>query len=556
MSDTLNDYLVSHESLLSELAGENKVRQFPLRLPDVPVGRELGQVLLEIPMAFPENASARIRLSSENVLRVPHIDSDGKLCIGDGDPGSLSGASPIERIGQLIDAFFDRFLYPWCAGGLDDDFSAEAQNYWEIHCNRSSSPHDAVTKVYTLGGRHTCPRIYYAKYLAGSRIVILDSDAVPELSNRFISAMGQRQQLRQVLVADIPISYPLTPDTWSRDQASLERLLHMRLGRDVARNFLSVKGHRKRSMHRIVILRAPDCSFGFLLSGGPPTVVHRGHSTRAYYTKKLLPLMVERLDPSWTCGRDQHPEVNLRQQQHVLVIGVGALGSPVIEQLAKAGIGSLTIVDQDILSAANIGRHVLGADAIGRSKATMLARQFAIRWPSCTFTPVPNSIQQWLMKNNLSNVDMVLDLTGEPTVRLSIDVARKQHSCALLIGWMEPYVAAAHACLLPRGYPWIISSVDYLESLQAVTWPDDVVQREPSCSSVFQSYTPAAATHAVALVAEAALDLLDEKIKHPLVRDWVRGQKFLDTHRPGLSLRPWAIDATQFDGVSMERPYE
>ncbi|OHX37328.1 hypothetical protein BJL95_19800 [Methylomonas sp. LWB] len=121
---------------------------------------------------------------------------------------------------------------------------------------------------------------------------------------------------------------------------------------------------------------------------------------------------------------------------------------------------------------------------------------------------------------------------------------------------MEPYVAAAHACLLPIGQPWMIDQVDRLESLQAVTWPDDVMQHEPSCSSIFQSYTSAAATHAVALVAEAALNLLDGKIKRPNVQHWIRGQAFLDAQRPGLNLREWAIAAAPFDGISFETVYE
>jgi molybdopterin/thiamine biosynthesis adenylyltransferase len=554
LPNALDDYLLKHKELLPEQFGDNGLRRFPLRLPNIPEGRSFGQAWLELPRAFPDNGLARIRLSAENVLKVPHIEVDGKLCVGEGDPGPLSGASPISRVQQLVEAFYELFLRPWCAGELDGDFAHEAQNYWAIHCERYSSWQDAVSKVYTLEERHGYPRIYKARYLSGQRIVIACSDHT--LSNRFISAMGEKQQLRQVLVADIPVSFSLTPDTWPRDQASLERLLHMRLGRNVAGNFLSAKGHRGRSIHRIVILRAPDCSFGFLLPGGPPTLIRRGYSTRAYPTWKLIPLQVERLDSNWTYGRDQHPEILIRQQKHILVIGAGALGSPVIEQLAKAGIGHLTIIDGDIVSAANIGRHVLGANSIGFGKAKALAEQLTRRWPSCTVSAEPNSIQHWLKHHDLSGVDMVVDLTGEPDVRLCIEIARREYGCSLLIGWMEPYVAAAHACLLPDGQPWMTGPVDRLESLQAVTWPDDVMQHEPSCSSIFQSYTSAAATHAVALVTEAVLDLLDGKVKRATVRHWVRGQAFLNAQYPGLNLREWAIAAAPFDGISFETFYE
>lgn len=552
MPNDLDDYLTSQGDLFPEQPSNNGLRRFLLRLPDVPEERSFGQAWLELPKEFPENAKAIIRLPSEKVLKVPHVESDGKLCIDGGDPGPLSGVSPVDRIQYLIESFYDFFLRPWCAGELDGDFAKESQNYWVIHCHRCSSSHDAVAKIYTLDERPKSPRIYEAKHLPKKRIVIAGGDSA--LSNRFASAMGGGQQLCQALVAEIPISFPFTPETWPCDRVTLERLIRLRLGRDAGK-FLLAKGRRNRSPLRIVIFRAPNCSFGFLLPGGPPNTIRQKYSPLVYPSLKMIPLEVERLDPNWTFGRDQQPEIVVRQNKHVLVVGAGALGSSVVELLAKAGIGFLTIIDNDRLEAANIGRHALGANSIGLFKAKALAEKLAQHWPDCVVSPEESSIQKWFQRNDLSGVDLVLDLTGEPDARVCIEKARKHHGCPLLIGWMEPYVAAAHACLLPKGQVWMIGSADRLNSLQAVTWPDDVWQHEPSCSSVFQSYTPSAATHAVALVAEAALDLLDGKIEHPVVRHWVRGQAFLDGHRPGLRFREWAKAAAPFDGISFDEPY-
>ncbi|MCB1498696.1 MAG: molybdopterin-synthase adenylyltransferase MoeB [Bauldia sp.] len=54
----------------------------------------------------------------------------------------------------------------------------------------------------------------------------------------------------------------------------------------------------------------------------------------------------------------------------VLVIGAGGLGTPVIQYLAAAGVGTLGIVDQDTVSLSNLQRQVIHAtDAIGIGKA-------------------------------------------------------------------------------------------------------------------------------------------------------------------------------------------
>lgn len=55
-----------------------------------------------------------------------------------------------------------------------------------------------------------------------------------------------------------------------------------------------------------------------------------------------------------------------------LILGCGALGSRVAETIVKAGIGGLILVDNDILKAGNISRHVLGLDYLGWNKAAAM----------------------------------------------------------------------------------------------------------------------------------------------------------------------------------------
>jgi molybdopterin/thiamine biosynthesis adenylyltransferase len=546
------------DSLLPAPSRNYDISTFRLRLPSFPLGREFEWAELRLPKDFPDYNYAKIVLSPDAVLRIPHLDRNGVLCNESGDPGPSSGFSPEERICSLLQGYFEQFLKPWLKGSLDGDFEAETLNYWAIEVDHAYSRNNPVQIVWIVD---SCPAkaiIRQGLLLIPGRIAIASDDQLP-ITNRLIQSMGKDASQRiRLLVADIPIPHTLVPNTWPRNMVDLDRILSGRLAPADYGKFCSATGRRGHGIHKIVLLRNSESAFAYLLPGGSSIIVDEGNCGKTYPSpNQLLPLKAIRLDPSWTAGRDQHPEIEDRQGKYVLVSGVGALGSPVIDHLAKAGVGHITIVDADDLSSANIGRHLLGAESIGRSKAKVVAQRVNFAHPATIVTPFEMTAERYLKEHSLYGVDAILDLTGEPDVRWYVDRARREHSRPLLIGWMEPFVAAAHVCLLPSKMFWIKDNADMLIDLEAVTWPDEIIRREPGCSSRFQSYTAAAAAHAVALIAENALEMIDSADDSVTARvvSWVRGQHFLDRHWPGLFHRDWARPAAQHDGLIITRPF-
>ena len=61
---------------------------------------------------------------------------------------------------------------------------------------------------------------------------------------------------------------------------------------------------------------------------------------------------------------------------HVIVFGLGGVGSYAAECLARSGVGELTLVDQDTLSLTNINRQLYALQStVGQPKAEIAARR-------------------------------------------------------------------------------------------------------------------------------------------------------------------------------------
>ena len=72
------------------------------------------------------------------------------------------------------------------------------------------------------------------------------------------------------------------------------------------------------------------------------------------------------------------------KNSHVAVFGLGGVGSWCAEALARSGVGSLTVVDQDTVGESNINRQLCALDStIGAAKADVVASRIKDISPGC-----------------------------------------------------------------------------------------------------------------------------------------------------------------------------
>lgn len=78
---------------------------------------------------------------------------------------------------------------------------------------------------------------------------------------------------------------------------------------------------------------------------------------------------------------------------HICVIGVGGVGSWVVEALARSAIGRITMIDLDNVAESNVNRQIHAlTDTIGKAKVTALAERIAQINPYCTVREIEDFI--------------------------------------------------------------------------------------------------------------------------------------------------------------------
>ncbi|KAK0624785.1 hypothetical protein B0T17DRAFT_491760 [Bombardia bombarda] len=120
----------------------------------------------------------------------------------------------------------------------------------------------------------------------------------------------------------------------------------------------------------------------------------------------------------------------------VLIIGAGGLGCPAAQYIAGAGIGTIGIVDGDVVEPSNLHRQVGHATSrIGTPKVTSLITHLSALNPLPTYIPHPCHITPDNAADLIAPYDLVLDCTDNPATRYLISDV-----CVLL---RKPLVSAA-----------------------------------------------------------------------------------------------------------------
>ena len=107
---------------------------------------------------------------------------------------------------------------------------------------------------------------------------------------------------------------------------------------------------------------------------------------------------------------------------HVLLIGAGGIGCPAIQYLAAAGVGTISVVDDDVVSLSNLQRQILYSESdIGTPKVEAARAAVARLNPEIGFRAIKARVTNATPYDMLAGVDVVIDGSDNFATRLIVN---------------------------------------------------------------------------------------------------------------------------------------
>jgi molybdopterin/thiamine biosynthesis adenylyltransferase len=122
-------------------------------------------------------------------------------------------------------------------------------------------------------------------------------------------------------------------------------------------------------------------------------------------------------------------------QAHALIIGAGGLGSPAALYLASAGVGKITLVDNDTVDLTNLQRQILhGTDSVGAAKVESGRHALARINPEIEIVALQERAADARLAQLVAAADVVLDCSDNFATRHAVNRACVAHARPLVSG--------------------------------------------------------------------------------------------------------------------------
>lgn len=459
-------------------------------------------------------------------LEWPHAESDGRLCLWPEQSRPI-GLTPSDWITRSIERF--RRVFSFVGSGSDPEtrgreFAIEWTSYW-CHPKEPKSRSAGIVLMLSMPMEPSSlvvravltPRFDGQAQTPRSTFLICDRD--PDRIEAWIRHSGRATpDMENARALWLPLndapSDPGAPVTlaeirtfilkWAVDSRTALARFEDLLADDSRSPRWLVFGHGDSTL---VSLRLKPTFTVPNLHGHQNRKTHENaRKKRRRQGFRVDVSEAQRADPPWLQERNRNPRHHKLLQSHIVIVGAGSLGSMVIEGLAMAGVGHLTLVDPAIFESANVGRHALGMAAVGQPKALALRSRLLGDYPHLKIEAIDKPAQD--TPESLAG-DLVVCTSANPACEAFL-MHRLDEGLltSLMLAWCEPHALAGHS-VHSAGPPTNLQALFHAGrcTKPAIEWPKSQAIPLPGCGA---SHLPGAGNRIrliATLITEHAIDV-------------------------------------------------
>lgn len=127
------------------------------------------------------------------------------------------------------------------------------------------------------------------------------------------------------------------------------------------------------------------------------------------------------------------------KNKHIVICGIGGVGSYVLEALARVGIGYLTIIDKDTVDVTNINRQIIATlDSVGENKVDVAKNRVKLINKEIKVKPIKLDITRENITDIIKeeNIDYVVDCVDNIEAKIAIitECNQKNIKCISCMG--------------------------------------------------------------------------------------------------------------------------
>jgi len=145
----------------------------------------------------------------------------------------------------------------------------------------------------------------------------------------------------------------------------------------------------------------------------------------------------------------------------VCVVGTGGLGNPITTKLAAMGVGTLRIVDRDVIELSNLHRQTMfDEDDVGQIKVEVAAKKLQKLNPDCTIEALAVSVNDYTALEVVEGCDVVVDALDSVNARYALNKACVKFGIPFVTGaavgvsgqifTILPGTSACYYCMFPE----------------------------------------------------------------------------------------------------------